>query len=88
MNLFSSIDNDEERLTHSKNIGIIINDDADKVKKELSDSLKQRYQNKLELMKSSEFFFDYLHLLYYNFQKINLNCGGSNINSRDWIKNK
>ena len=51
---------------HSKahNIEIMINDEADEVMKELFDSVKNRYQNILESMKSSEFFFDYVQLLY------------------------
>ena len=39
-------------------------------------------------MKGSEFVFDYVHLLYYKCHKINLNRGGSYIDSPDWIKNK
>ena len=44
-----SIDNDEERVMHSKsdNIEIMINDIADEVIKVLYDSLKNRYQNNL-----------------------------------------
>ena len=40
---------------HSKsdNIDIMINDEAHEVKKELFDSLKNRYQNNLESMKGS-----------------------------------
>ena len=40
---------------HSKsdNLEIIINDEADEVIKELFHSLKNRYQNNLELMKGS-----------------------------------
>ena len=55
-NFISSIDNDEERAVHSKsdNIEIMINDEADEVIKELSDSLKNRYQINLESMKGSE----------------------------------
>ena len=43
----SSLDNDEERVMHSKsnNIEIMINDDAVKILEELFDSLKNRYQN-------------------------------------------
>ena len=37
----------------------MINDEADEVIKELFDSLKNRYQNNLESIKSSEFVFDY-----------------------------
>ena len=36
-------------------------------------------------MKCSEFVFDYVNLLYYKCHKINLNCGGSYIDSPDWI---
>ena len=45
---------------HSKsdNKEVIINDEADEVKNQLCDSLKNRYQNKLEPLKSSEFVFD------------------------------
>ena len=63
-----------------------MNDKANE--KELFDSLKNRYQNNLELMKGSEFVFDYVQLLYYKCHKINPNRGGSYINSPDWIKNK
>ena len=89
INFISSKDNDEERVMHSKsdNIEIMINDEADEVIKELFDSLKNRYQNNLESMKGSEFVFDYVHLLYYKCHKINLNRGGSYIDSPDWRKN-
>ena len=49
---------------------------------------KNRYQDNLELMKGSKFFFDYVHLLYYKCHKINRNCGRSDIDSPDWIKNE
>ena len=35
---------------------------------------------------SSEFVFNYVHLLYYKYRKINPNHGGSYIDSNDWIK--
>ena len=43
------------------NIEIMINDEVDQVKKELFDSLRNRYQNNLGSMKSSEFVVDYVH---------------------------
>ena len=57
---------------HSKsdNIEILINDEADEFTKELSDTLKNRYQNNLELVKGSEFVFGYVHLLYYKCHEI------------------
>ena len=39
-------------------------------------------------MRGSDFTFDYVQLLYYKCHKINLNRGGSYIDSPDWIKNK
>ena len=39
-------------------------------------------------MKGSEFVFDYVHLLYYKFHKINTNCGESYLDSPDQIKIK
>ena len=82
-----SIDNDEEHVMHSKsdNIEAMINDEADEVIKERFDSLENRYQNNLESMKSSEFLFDYVHLLYYKYHKINPNDSGSYLDSPDWI---
>ena len=43
----------------------MINDEADKVIKEFSDSLKSIYENNSESMKGSEFVFDYVYLLHY-----------------------
>ena len=67
---------------HSKsdNIEIMINDEADEV---IKDSFENRYQNNLELMKFSEYIFDYVHLLCYKCHKINPNGGGSYIDSPD-----
>ena len=39
-------------------------------------------------MRSNEFLLDYVHLIYYKCHKINLDCGGSHIDSSDWVKNK
>ena len=39
-------------------------------------------------MRGSEFEFDGVNLLYYDFNKISLNRGGSYIDSPEWIKNK
>ena len=59
-------------------IKIMISDEAD--------GIKNRYQNNIESMRGSDFVFDYVHLMYYKCHKINLNCGGSYIDSPDWIK--
>ena len=71
-NFISSIDNDDEHVMHLKsdNIEIMMNDKADEITEELFDSLKNKYQKNLELMKGSEFVFDYVHLLHYKCLKI------------------
>ena len=66
----------------SNNIEIMVKDEADEVIEELLKSPQNRYQSNLEeLIKGSEFVFDYVHLLYYNCHKINPNRGGSYIAS-------
>ena len=81
---------DEEHVMHSKsnNTEIMISDEEDEVIKKLLDSLRNRYQNNSQSMRGSEFVFDYVQLLYYKCHKISLNCGGSYIDSPDWIKMK
>ena len=74
--------------SRNDNIGIMINDEADKVIETLFESLKNRCQKNLESMRGSEFVFNCVHLLYYKCHKINLNGGGSYIDSPDWIKSK
>ena len=51
-------------VMHSKidNIEIMIHDEEDEVIKDLFDSLRNEYQNKLESMKSSKFTFGYLRI--------------------------
>ena len=66
----------------------MINDEADEAIEKLFESFKNRYQNNLESMRGSDFVFDYVHSLYYKYHKIDPNCGGSCIDSPDWIKNK
>ena len=65
----------------------MINDETDKVIKELFDLVKNRYQNSLESRKGSEFVFNYFQLLCYKCHRINPNCVGSYIDSPDWLKN-
>ena len=66
----------------------MINNEAVEVTKELFASIKNRYQNNLESVKGSEFALDYIHLLCYKCHKINLNCGGSYVDSLNWIRNR
>ena len=64
----SKDDNDEEHVMHSKSdkIEIMVNDEADQIIEELFKSLRNRYQNNLEVsMKGSKFVLDYVLLLCY-----------------------
>ena len=84
-------DSDETRIMYTKsdNVEIGIGDDTNDVIKELFKSFLQRYQESLqEKMRGSEFEFDGVNLLYYDFNKISLNRGGSYTESPKWIKNK
>ena len=84
-------DYDETRIMHTinDNTEIMIGSDTNEVIKELFKSFLQRYQEGLqEKMRGSEFEFDGIHLLYYDFNKISLNIGGSYIESAKWIKDK
>ena len=81
---------DETRVMHTKieNAEIRIGDDTSDVVKELFKSLLQRYQEHLQEKRGSDFEFDGVNLLYYDFNKISLNRGGSYIESAKWIKDK
>ena len=84
-------DSDETRIMYMKsgNTEIMIGSDTNEVIKELFKLFLQRYQESLqEKMRVSEFEFDGVNLLYYDFNKISLNRGGSHIESAKWIKDK
>ena len=81
----SKDDNDEYCVMHSKsnNIEIMISDETDEIIDKLFNSLKNRYQNNLQSMRGREFAYDHVQLLHYKCHKINLNRGGSCIDSPD-----
>ena len=84
-------DSDETHIMHTKNDNteIMIGSDTNEVIKELFKSFLQIYQEGLqEKMRGSEIEFDGIHLLYYDFNKISLNRGGSYIEPAKWIKDK
>ena len=91
INFFSSKDTEETRTMNTKsgNVEIKMGSERDEVIEELFKSLLQRYQEGLEeSIKGSEFIFDCIDILYYNFDKISLNRGGSYTDSSKWLKNK
>ena len=62
-------------IQKSDNIEIMISDVTDEIIEKLFNSLKNRYQNNFQSMRSSEFVFDYVQLLYHRYHKVNLNRG-------------
>ena len=81
----------ETRVMHTKsnNEEIMNGSDTDEIIKILFESFLQKYEENLqEKMKGSDFEFDDVDFLHYDFNKISLNRGGSYIDSPKWIKNK
>ena len=75
--------------TERDGMEITIGTETDKIFKELLDSLLQGYQENLEQsMRGIALIFDRVDLLYYKYQKININRAGSYINPPNWLKNK
>ena len=75
--------------TKSVNEEFMNGSDTDKIIKELFKSLLQRHKENLqEKMKGSDFAFDGVNYLYYNFNKISISRGGSYIDSPKWLKDK
>ena len=70
--------------TKSDNIEIMIGSDTNEVIEDLFKSFLQRYQENLEkMMRGSEFGFDGVNALYYDFNKTSLDRGGSYIDSSE-----
>ena len=75
--------------TKSDNEEIMNGSDTDEIIEGLFESFLQKYEENLqEKMKGSKFEFDVADFLYYDFNKISINRGGSYIDSPKWIKNE
>ena len=82
---------DETRVMHTRSVNeeFMNGSDTDEIIKELFKSFLQRYQEDLQKkMRGSDFAFDGVNFLYYDFNKININRGGSYIDSPKWLKDK
>ena len=63
--------------------------DTNEIINGLFESFLQKYKENLqEKMKGSDFEFDGVNFLYYDFNKISINRGGSYIDSPKWLKDK
>ena len=75
--------------TRSDNEEFMTGSDTDVIIKGLFESFLQKYEENLqENMKRSDFEFDGVNFLYYDFNKISINRGGSYIDSPKWLKDK
>ena len=82
---------DETRIMHtrSNNVEFTNGSDTDQIIEGLFESFLQKYEENLqEKMKGSDFEFDGVNFLYYDFNKISINRGGSYIDSPKWLKDK
>ena len=82
---------DDTRVMHTRSVNeeFTNGSDAHEIIKELFNSLLQRYQEILrEKMRGSDFVFDGVNFLYYDFNKISISRGGSYIDSPKWLKDK
>ena len=75
--------------TRSDNEEFMNGDDTDEIIKGLFESFLQKYKENLqEKMKGSDFEFDGVNSLYYDFNKISINRDGSYTDSLKWLKDK
>ena len=82
---------DETRIMHTRNdnIEIMIGKDNDEIIEDLFKSFLQKYEENLQnKMRGSDFKFDGVNFLYYDFNKVSLNRGRSYIDSPKWLKDK
>ena len=64
-------------------------EDNDDIIEQLFESLLQKYEENLQnKMRGSEFEFDGVNFLYYDFNKTSINRGGSYIDSPKWLKDE
>ena len=82
---------DETRIMHTRsdNAEFMNGSDTDEIIKGLFESFLQKYEENLQnKMRGSDFEFDGVNFLYYDFDKISLNRGGSYVDSPKWLKDK
>ena len=80
---------DETRImyTRSDNIEIMFDEDNDDIIEQIVESLLKTYAENLQnKMRGSEFEFDGVNFLYYDFNKTSINRGRSYVDSPKWLK--
>ena len=84
-------DSDEKRIMHTRsdNEEFMNGSDTDEIIKGLFESFLQKYEENFQgKMKGSEFEFDGVNFMYYDFNKISINRGGLYIDFPKWLKDK
>ena len=75
--------------TRSDHVEIMFGNDNDDIIEHLFESLLQKSEENLQnKMRGSEFEFDGVNFLYYDFNKTSINRGGSYIDFPKWLKDK
>ena len=75
--------------TGSNNIEIMFGDDNGDIIEQLFESLLKKFEENLQnKMRGSEFEFDGVNSLYYDFNKTSINRGRFYIDSPNWLKDK
>ena len=84
-------DSDEKRVMYTKSIceEFMIGSETEEITEKLIMSLLQKYQDNLQnKMRGSDFVFDAINCIYYDFNRITISKGGSYIESPKWLKDK
>ena len=82
---------DETRLMHTRSVSMefMSGSETEGIIESLYRSLLQNYQDNLqEKMRGSDFVFNGINYLYYDFNRISISKGGSYIESPKWLKDK
>ena len=84
-------DSDETRVMYTRSFceEIMSGSEAEEIMEKLIKSLLQKYQDNLQnKMKGSDFIFNGVNYLFYDFNRITISKGGSYIESPKWLKDK
>ena len=84
-------DSDKKRVMYTRSIcqEIMIDSETEEITQKFIMSLLQKYQDNLQnKMKGSDFIFNGVNYLFYDFNRITISKGGSYIESPKWLKDK
>ena len=90
VNFISSRDTGEARIYYvqSDNVSIMQGKDTYDIIREIFRSFLHNYQEKLKIIKGSDFVFESVELMDYKLHRVHLKRGGSYIKSPEWLENK